>query len=96
MGLIIELNKFCYVYQTSNFKDLSKKMDEQSYDLVIIDNDSLSEKDIDKIFELETKFMLTAKKESIINENIRDKAISIIDKPFDNKKAIEVIKKSFE
>lgn len=96
MGLIIELNKFCHVYQTSNFKDLTKKMEEESFDLVIIDNDSLSEKDVDKILNLETKFMLTAKKDSIINPNIKIKSEAVIDKPFDNKKAIEVVKFSLE
>ncbi|WP_421716329.1 sensor histidine kinase [Arcobacter arenosus] len=92
MSLIIEFNKNFQTQQINNISDMFKKLREEEFDLIVIDNESLEESNIEKILNLEVKYLIATKDSEQINERIKEKSKGILHKPFDNNLAVETIK----
>jgi len=92
MSLIIDFNKNFQTQQINNTIDMFKKLKEEKFDLLIIDNESLEESNIEKILNLDTNYLIATKDSEQINENIKEKSKGILQKPFDNNLASETVK----
>jgi len=92
MSLIIDFNKNFQTQQINNTIDMFKKLKEEKFDLLIIDNESLEESTIEKILNLDTNYLIATKDSEQINENIKKKSKGILQKPFDNNLASETVK----
>jgi DNA-binding NtrC family response regulator len=92
MSLIIEFNKNFQTQQINNISDMFKKLREEEFDLIVIDNESLEESNIEKILNLEVNYLIATKDSEQINESIKEKSKGILHKPFDNNLAVETIK----
>ncbi len=92
MSLIIEFNKSFQTQQINNTIDMFKKLKEENFDLLIIDNESLEESNIEKILNLDINYLIATKDSEQINENIKEKSKGILQKPFDNNLASETVK----